>query len=334
MRYDFSSMKFINDPKTGIKRIDPVSQAYAMDAIRKSVNEPEIELVGAIQEFTTKGDFPASVNDAIVKKFQQYEAWDSGWRMIFDELNLTGTNRSTFNILDVTDGLTFNEVIVGNKAIIYQMSGDKTTVNMLMYGGGLSWSRLLIDDEEYWNLQNNATAFSNAYFEFKAAFHYALIEATAALLAWQAPTPPALPNTDQLYQASRDANTLNAAAIQIILAVENNGYGTTPGSTLIVLCPLQLEQRLKNALNLSQQHYLGSQSQTNFNFVLVTTTMLVTTDVYYVILPGNKLMTGNRMNLTIFDSFDMLSYSDAAVGWFRFGAAIGDTDQVLRCDTA
>ena len=327
-------MRFVEDADTGIKRIHPEDHILAMDAIKRSVVKPELAISGMLQEFTTKGDFPASVNDAIAKKFQQYENWDNGWRMIFDELDLTGTNRSTFNILDVTDGLTFNNVIVGNKAKIYQMTGEKTTVNMNQYGGGLSWSRLLIDDEEYWNLANNATAFSNAYFEFKAAFHYALIEAVAGTLVWQNPTPPLLANTDRWYQASRDANTLNAAAIQIILAVEDNGYGVNNNSNLVVLVPLQLEARLKQALSYVQQAFMGSVSMTNFNFTLVTTTMLATTDVYYVILPGNKLNTGNRQNLTIFNSFDMLSYADAAVGWFRFGAAIGDTDQIARCAIA
>jgi hypothetical protein len=215
------------------------------------------------------------------------------------------------------------------------MSGSKTTVNIDMYGGGLSWSRLLIDDEEYWNLQNNATAFSNAYFEFKAAFHYALIEAGAgSTIAWQNPVPATLPNTDQLYTANRDANTMNQAAITIIGNVEDSGYGVSNNSTFVVLAPLALEQRAKNALNLAQQAFQGSQSQTNFNFQLVTTTMLTSNDYFYVILPGHKILSGNRMNLTMFDSFDMLSYSDNAVGWFRFGAAVGDTNQIVQCSTS
>ena len=332
---DFTDMRFVpnGNNKPG-KRIHPEDHALALDAITKRCNIPELQISGYLQEFTTKGDFPASVNDAIARKFQQFENWDNGWRMVFDELNLTNTDRSTFNIVDVTDGLTFENVIVGDKAKMYQMSGEKTTVNMLMYGGGLSWSRLLIDDREYWNLQNNAVAFSNAYFEFKAAFHYALIEAAAGALAWQVPIPPALPNTDQLYTANRDAATMNAAAIQIIGNTEDLGYGVSNNSRFVIVCPLQLEQRCKNALNLFQQAFQGSQSQTNFNFTLVTTTMLANTAVYYVCLPGNKILSGNRMNLTIFDAFDMLSYSDSAVGWFRFGAAVGNTEQIVRCATA
>jgi hypothetical protein len=36
------------------------------------------------------------------------------------------------------------------------------------------------------------------------------------------------------------------------------------------------------------------------------------------------------MDLTMFANFDMLSYTDAAAGWMRYGGAVGDTDQVAR----
>ena len=64
------------------------------------------------------------------------------------------------------------------------------------------------------------------------------------------------------------------------------------------------------------------------------TLQFTTTDVYYVCLPGRKTKSGNRMNLTVESRYDLMSYSDIAVGWARFGAAIGETQQFRRCATA
>jgi hypothetical protein len=40
------------------------------------------------------------------------------------------------------------------------------------------------------------------------------------------------------------------------------------------------------------------------------------------------------MRLTIYNKFDEESYTDIAVGWGRFGGAIGDSDQFARCATS
>jgi hypothetical protein len=37
------------------------------------------------------------------------------------------------------------------------------------------------------------------------------------------------------------------------------------------------------------------------------------------------------MDLTIYDKFDEMSYSDIMVGWQRYGGAIGETNQVRKC---
>jgi hypothetical protein len=217
------------------------------------------------------------------------------------------------------------------------MWGSEVTVNFALYGGGLGWSRLLFDDKEYWTLEDNAVEFQNKTYEDKARAHYALIEAVGVgqNLAWQNPDPAALPNTDALYTANRDAQTMNAASQQIILDCKDKGYGISPESTpFIVLCPLQLRGRIRKALNVMQQAVAGSKTQIDYQFQQITTTMLATTNVYYVILPKKKLKSGNRMNPTVFDQFDLKSYSDISVVWMRYGAAIGDQEQIIRCATA
>ena len=139
-------------------------------------------------------------------------------------------------------------------------------------------------------------------------------------------------NTARGYNAIRDANTMNLAAQTIILNVLNRGYGVTPANTtFIVLVPLQLRGRIKRALSIGLDAYSESEKHIDYKFQMITTTMLATTNVYYVILPRNKWIAGYRMDLTTFTDFDILSYTDAQVGWMRYGGAVGDVQQGQRC---
>jgi hypothetical protein len=287
----------------------------------------------ALQAFGGPGDFPAVAN-TILEKFHAVPSYDMGFEEIFDIRDFTGTNEAGFDILDVEDGLTFAKVALGDKALIFKMAGSKVSVAFDIYGGGLGWSRMLIDDKKYWTLEDNAVAFVNKAAEHKAACFYALIEAIAAAqnVAWHAPDPAALAVTDALYTANRDAQTLNTAAETILLNIKDKGYGVTAANaTFTVLAPLQIVGRLNKALGLLLQGFAGSPSQVGYKFRLIPTTMLATTTVYYVCLPKIKAKGGNRMNLTIFNKFDEEAYADVAVGWMRYGGAIGDQEQFQRC---
>jgi len=292
-------------------------------------------LKAQLQGFTTAADFPGSQLPTI-QKFQEVEYYDDGWQMAFDVKDMAYTRRNGFAMLNIQSGITFNLTPTGDKALLYQMSGDREFVWFDRYSGGLSWDRTLFDDEEWLTLEDQAIHFRNEAFRSRAAVYYALIEALPAAqnVAWQAPTPAALLVTDRSYEAVRDANTMNLAAQQIILATQNSGYGVNPQSSFIVLCPLQLRGRLKRALDIGLDATSNAVKHIDYTFQTVVTTMLATTNVYYVILPRNKMKVGLRMDLTSFTDFDMLSYSDSQVGWMRHGGAIGDVQQLRRCAIA
>lgn len=287
----------------------------------------------AIQAFGAPGDFPTSILP-LIEKFHAAPAYDEGFKEIFDIRDYTGSKRNGFEILDVEDGLAFAKVPTGGKAQVYKMAGTKTTVNFDLYGGGLGWHRTLIDDEEYWTLEDNARAFVNKWYEDKAAAFYALIEAIGAgqNITWQNPDPSTLSNTNETYTANRDAQTLNKAAETILLNIKDKGYGVTPSNAqFVVLSPLQIVGRLNKALGLLLQGFNGSPNQIGYKFRLIPTTMLATTTVYYVAIPKIKAKGGDRMNLTVFNKFLEESYSDVAYGWGRYGGAIGDSEQFQRC---
>ena len=316
---------FMQQPVKYERAFRAASQAFAATG----------DKAAAMQAFTTSGDFPTSVVE-VIQRYQQLDYFDTGYESVFDVIDMRGSRRNSFEILDVEDGLTFSLVPEGQKAKLYKFSGAKATISLDMYGGGLGWSRRLFDDEEYWNIEKTAIAFRNKAYSSKAQNFYDLIEATAATydLAWQAVTPAGVANTDRDYNAIRDVNTINKACENILGRVNTLGFGVTPNSEFIILAPIQLKTRLPRALGIVQQPFAGSVGFSAYNVRIVWTMMLTATDKYYVILPKNKLVGVNRMDLTIFSEFDPLSYSDFAVGWQRYGGAIGELKQIVRCSIA
>lgn len=293
----------------------------------------EIRELHQAQLFTTTADFPTSILP-VIEKFHQAPLYDNGYEAIFDVRDFSGSGRNGFDILDVVSGLTFKKVNPGGKVKVYQMSGTKEHVYFDFYGGALGWHRQLFDDREYWTIEDNAVEFRNKAYQFRASVFYALIEAVGAgaNVAWQNPDPATLANTDRTYNANRDAQTINLAAQNIILNCANKGYGISAGNAnFIVLVPLQLRGRIRKALGVLLDSFAGSDKHVDYSVSMITTTMLATTNVYYVILPKRRLKAGYRMDLTMFSDFDILSYSDVVAGWQRYGGAIGDTDQIARC---
>jgi hypothetical protein len=320
-----ATQAFMQQPVRYGRAFKAASQAFAATGDGKA----------ALQAFATSGDFPTSVLE-VLAKYQQLTYFDTGYEEIFNMIDMRGSRRNGFELLDVEDGLTFALVPEGAKAKLYKFSGAKATVTLDMYGGGLGWSRRLFDDEEYWNVENSAIAFRNKAYSSKAQDFYDLIEATAATydLAWQAVTPAGVANTDKDYNAIRDINTINKACENILGRVNTLGFGVTPNSEFIILAPIQMKTRLPRALGIVQQPFAGSVGFAAYNTRIVWTMMLTATDKYYVILPKNKLVGANRMDLTIFGQFDPLSYSDIAVGWQRYGGAVGELKQIVRCSIA
>lgn len=289
----------------------------------------------AMQAFANSGDFPDSVLE-VMAKYQQTTYFDTGYEQVFNMLDFRAVPRNGFEILDVTDGLTFAKVLEGEKAKIYKFSGAKTQVTFDMYGGGLGWHRRLFDDREYWTLENNAIAFRNKAMSSKAQDFYDLIDAVAATydLTWQAVTPAGVATSNENYNAIRDINTINKACENILTYTKDLGMGVTPASQFVILAPIQLRGRISQALGMVHQPFAGSVPLLTYGITVVYTLMLSSSSKYYVILPKQKMLGATRMDLTVFSKFDPESYSDIAVGWQRYGGAIGEIKQLVRCSTS
>jgi len=286
-----------------------------------------------LQYFANLNDFPATAKD-VIEKFHEIPLYDNGFEQIFDVKDYSTSRRDGFSMSTVQSGLTFKKMLTGEKLEVFAMSGSKEYVYFDYYGGALGWHRSLFENQDYWTIEDNAIEFRNEAYRIRAATFYALLEAAANALvaiAWQA-SPDTLVAGTRSYLASRDAATLNLAAQTILIACQNKGYGISPqNASFIVLTPLQLRGRLRQALAVNYDNITGSPVQVDYSFQPVVTTMLTNTTRFIVILPKKKLKAGYRMELKQFTDFDMLSYIDTIAGWMAFGGAVGDSDQMEVC---
>lgn len=281
-----------------------------------------------IREFTLMSDGWANEKAIdIIEKFHLMTEYDNGYEQIYDVRDFSGSKASGFDVAGVTSGLTFNEVKPGEKLKVYQMKGDKYRCYFTYWGGALGWHRQLFEDGEWWQIEDNAIEFRNAAYSSRAGAYYALLEAAAD--AKPCCREISVDCSDCSADAKAVAESINFAAQSILLNVKDRGYNLNPQTTeFLVVAPLQLRGIVKAALNVRLQSFNESQNVVDYNFRQITSMMLLNTTRIMVILPKRTLKIGYRMDLTLFDTFDMLSYTDTAAGWMRHGGCIGDIDQI------
>ncbi len=282
----------------------------------------------AIQEFTTYGDGWANEKAiSIVEKFHLATEYDNGYEQIFDIRDFSGTKANGFDVGGVSSGLTFAEVKVGEKLKVFQAAGAKYRCYFCWYGGALGWHRGLFEDGEWWTIEDNAIEFRNAAYSSRAATYYALLEAAADAKGCCSVVPSDC--SDCTADARQIARSINFAAMSILRQVAGRGYSLNPQTTeFIVLTPLELRGRVKEALGVRTQAFADSTTVRDYNFRQITSMMLTNTNRVMVILPGRTIKAGYRMDLTLFDDFDSLSYTENVAGWMRHGGCIGDLDQI------
>jgi len=281
-----------------------------------------------IQEFTLMSDgYPNEKAIDVVEKFHSATEYDNGYELIYDVRDFSNTKASGFDVSAVRSGLTFNEILPGEKAKVYQFAGAKYRCYFCYYAGALGWHRQVFEDGDWWTIEDNAIAFRSAAYSSRAGIYYALLEAAAD--AKGCCTVVESDCTDCSKRARTIAAAINVAAANILETVKNRGYNLNPATTqFVVLTPLRLRGDVKEALTVRTQAFDTSTPVVDYSFQQVTSMMLTNTNRIMVILPKRTLKIGYRMDLTLFDNFDILSYTDTVAGWMRHGGCIGDIDQV------
>jgi len=299
-----------------------------------SVPENDKMFKAAMQAFTMKGDFPSEILQ-VLEKYHITSHYDNAYEQIFDIKDFTGSKESGFDILDVQSSLVFRKVKAGDEVEVYKASGAKTSVSFDSYGGAMGLDKTWFDDSKYWNIEDTMIEFRNKFYSGKASAFYTLIEALATTndVTWQTSIDTLAAGTDG-YTASRDVATIRAACDAVLGRIKDKGYNVGPNTPFFLLAPNSLRNRINAALTRLNQGFGGSSKQLDYNVVPLYTLMLSSSSDYYVGIPKVKLKGGNRQDLTLYNAMNILRNSETVAGWGRYGGAIGDTEQLVRCETS
>lgn len=301
-------------------------------AVQHYLTKPE-KMRARIQEYTTRYDAPLSAHDALATFNESPEA-DFGYERVFDIIDFTNTQKNGFEIVTVGSGLTFKPIKPGQKAKVHKFTGERTTVNFERYGGALQWDKTWFDDAEFWNIEETTKFFRNQWYNNRAQVFYDLISASRADsdVSWQGVAADT--------KAVRDAETINYACADIVSSLSSSGYDVNPQTRFVVVAPIQLVARMKNAINITLLE-TDSAGALNFNVELVISTYLqnqaltsAETSQYFLCLPGRKAKGGYRQELTLLAETDILAYAETVAAWGRYGGVAGDTEQFRRCATS
>lgn len=290
-------------------------------------------LKAAVTNFTSTSEFPAEVKELIDRYHLGIEDIDNGWASFFTSRDFTGVKTSGFRIREVSSGLTFEKRPEGGRAKIYRVTGTELFIGFDMYGGGMEFDQAWFQDEQWWDIEDQAIEFRSKWYRDKAAAMYGLIGAldSSYNIAYDGTGSSVV---------EKDIITLNTAAADIVQDLFDAGYAVTANTPLVILSPIQLKGRLNRAL--SAQHLItgieGAQMKIEYNLKVVYSTNVLNagdacTDKWYMGVPGMKSKIGEKMPLTVYTDFNARSFATTAVGWGRYGAYLNEA-QLRRLATA
>lgn len=318
-------MSFLNWNKVNPHTVE--GSQIALKAINKYFNTRSAE------HFTMRTDFPADGLPSLEQIRKQINA-DDGWQYSFKVLDFTSGDGaggdSGFDVACAGSGLVLEEVKDGMKAKVYSASGASIRVPFVRYEGAIQQIQTIVEDGRWWDLEDIMGEAYNAHNIASASTHYSLFDNVGAgqNLAWQAPTPAALPAADGEYVVSRDANTINKACIDIIRGA-NGWQGINASTPFVITAPLELAQRLSTAIAADKYGV----SKVGFSVIVVPTTYLAATNTYYVAPAGIAGRSGIRKQFELEWDKDILANASTMAVRGRWGAVLFE-NLVVRCATA
>jgi len=279
---------------------------------------------GALQHFTLTGDWPADVR-SLALRVNEIEDIDVGHEQIFDIRDQPEDDGFDLWTTDNT-AFTFNELKPGSRTPIRTVHGEKTRIYFADYQDALGWSPFAFRRRQFAQLEDGLAQIRAAAYNRRAKTFYDLIETSAAGGSYQVSYQGAEGDT----VAVGDAKTMNAAAAATIAALTNKGMAVM-NATFVLLAPLAYRERVRAALSVVQQQFAGSPTVTAFPFTPVYSTLLDTTDSWYIILPRRKLIGRYQVPPTLRYGADMLSNLEFAALIMSYAGGIGAADQLREC---
>lgn len=247
---------------------------------------------------------------------------DRGYEVIFDEVDMRASNNDTFEMLDVTGGVTFYQVSAGEEAKISKVpKSAKTLVPFLRFLGGIN----ILDDwlrfNKFYLIDQLFSDTIRRWWNNKATIFYGLLAA--------------LSNSINEAFATDDVTTINNACSQILVDLHDAGYPVDENSQFVITCNPKTRGRIYKALAASFSLPNLNNSQIMYNISAVVSTTKIANTSYYVSLPGDKNMRGEWEDLNMrLPQRDEVKLGATHVWTGAYNGIIGEPKQHRRCSLA
>lgn len=257
----------------------------------------------------TAGVFYTAIVDPLV---------DFGFEELFDFVDMRGSGQTTFDILDVTNAITFEEVITGERMKTYGIASAKSTITKMTVAAAIGILDDWINYAQFWNLNQAATEARSKYYNKQATDHYALLTAISS---------------DQNESFSTDdITTINNACAKILTDCEGKGYNITGNESFELRAHINLKQRIEKAFALT---FNSPRTEATANQLVHTLNRKYTTKIaatsYYVGISGRKAKRGIWSDLSAETDRDILLRGTDVAYTGEYNAGIGEEDQFRRC---
>jgi len=241
-----------------------------------------------------------------------------GFEELFDFVDMRGAGQTSFDIIDVTNAITFAEVKTGERMKVYGITTAKSTVTKMIVAAAIGILDDWINYAQFWNLNQAANEARSKYYDKQATDHYTVLAAISS-------------DQNQSFEAD-DITTINNACAKILSDCAGKGYVLTGNESFELRAHVDLKQRIEKAFALT---FNSPRTEATANQLVHTINRKYTTKLanttYYVGLPGKKAKRGIWSDLSAETDRDILLRGTDVAYVGEYNMAIGEEDQFRRC---
>lgn len=244
---------------------------------------------------------------------------DRGYEVLFKEVDMRASTSKSFDMLDVSGGVTFYQHDEGTEAKLTKIpSSTLTPVSMVRFTGGFN----ILDDwlrfNEYYKIDELTEDTTRGWFDKKATIFYDLLAALSSAI-------------NEAF-VTDDVKTINNACANILINLAAAGHAVDENSQFVITCNPILRERIYKALAASFTNANTNNSKILYNIEAVVSTTKVANTTYYVSLPGGKNKRGEWEDLNLRPPQRNELVLGASHVWTgAYNGIIGEAKQHRRC---
>jgi len=244
---------------------------------------------------------------------------DRGYEALFSEVDMRSSTSKTFDIVNITGGVTFFQQLPGELAKLSRLpQAAKASVGLLRFTGGFA----ILDDwlrfNELYKIDELTNDTVKRWYDQKADLFYGLLTALGS-------------GINQAF-ATDDVTTINNACSQVITDMQAAGYATSAASKFYITCHPSLLMRIYKALAASFTNPNANNNQIVWQIAGIIPTAKIASTSYYVSLPGVKSKRGEWEDLNTRPAQRNELVLGADHVWTgAYNGAIGESKQHRRC---